>query len=276
MSLEGLDIRILGPAFAAGLLVLSTHVPLGREVLARGIIFIDLAVAQVAGLGVIVAYALDWTSRGWKVQAAAVGAALSAALLLNWTEKRCPGIQEALIGALFVLAASGAVLMLAGDPRGGEHLKELLAGQILWVTWQDLIPVMVVYVITSGLWFGLRRVVGRWFFYVVFGVTVTASVQLVGVYLVFASLILPALAVHQLGHCQSLGWGLGIGAAGYAAGLVFSGLADLPSGPAIVCALAAMSGLGGWTIGRATGEQIELSDHNAGFRRELQRDRTRD
>ena len=157
MSLEGLDIRILGPAFAAGLLVLSTHVPLGREVLARGIIFIDLAVAQVAGLGVIVAHALDWTSRGWKVQAAAVGAALSAALLLNWTEKRWPGIQEALIGALFVLAASGAVLILAGDPHGGEHLKELLAGQILWVTWQDLIPVIVVYVISSGLWFGLHR-----------------------------------------------------------------------------------------------------------------------
>ncbi len=65
MSLEGFDLGILGPAFVAGLLVLSTHVPLGQEVLARGIIFIDLAIAQIAGLGVIAAHSFGWEAHGW-------------------------------------------------------------------------------------------------------------------------------------------------------------------------------------------------------------------
>jgi zinc/manganese transport system permease protein len=88
MNLASLDFSILGPAFLAGLLVLSTHVPLGRQVLARGIVFIDLAIAQVAGLGVIVADSLGWEPQGWRVQAAASGAALLGALLLTATEKR--------------------------------------------------------------------------------------------------------------------------------------------------------------------------------------------
>ena len=82
---EFLDWSIIGPAFAAGLIVLSTHVPLGQEVLRRGIIFIDLAIAQVAGLGVIAAYALEWDPEGIEVQIAAVTAALGASVGLNWT-----------------------------------------------------------------------------------------------------------------------------------------------------------------------------------------------
>jgi hypothetical protein len=91
---EFLDWSIIGPAFAAGVIILSTHVPLGQEVLNRGIIFIDLAIAQVAGLGVIAAYAMEWDPEGIQVQIAAVSAALVAAVGLNWTEKRWPGIQE--------------------------------------------------------------------------------------------------------------------------------------------------------------------------------------
>jgi len=89
-----LDWSIVGPALVAGLIVLSTHVPLGQEVLKRGIIFIDLAIAQVAGLGVIAAYAMEWDPQGIQVQIAAVGAALIAAIGLHWTEKRRPAIQE--------------------------------------------------------------------------------------------------------------------------------------------------------------------------------------
>src|SRR5690606_41371346 len=123
MNFAALDITILGPAFVAGLLVVATHVPLGREVLKRGIIFIDLAVAQVAGVGVIAAGMLHFES-GWQVQLAAVTAALLGAVLLTWTERKFPDVQEALIGVLFALAAIGSILLLANNPHGGEQLTD--------------------------------------------------------------------------------------------------------------------------------------------------------
>src|SRR5262249_12078938 len=131
VNLGQLELSILWPAFLAGLLVLSTHVPLGQQVLARGIVFIDLAIAQVAGLGVTVADAFGFEPAGWRVQAAAVGAALLASVLLTWSERKWPEVQEALIGVLFVLAACIELLVLSNNPHGGEHLKDLLVGQIL-------------------------------------------------------------------------------------------------------------------------------------------------
>ena len=96
MNWESLDISILGPALLAGLLVLSTHVPLGRQVLAKGIIFIDLAIAQIAGLGVIAAHSFDWPPGGWKMQLTAALTAISGSILLYFMERRWPEIQEAL------------------------------------------------------------------------------------------------------------------------------------------------------------------------------------
>ena len=87
MSFDGSTLGILWPALIAGLLVTATHVPLGMQVLARGIVFIDLAVAQVAGVGVIVADALGWEPTGAAVQVAALAAALACAALLTWTER---------------------------------------------------------------------------------------------------------------------------------------------------------------------------------------------
>src|SRR3569833_2062155 len=135
MNVEALDIGILGPAFCAGLLVLATHVPLGQQVLARGIVFIDLAIAQIAGLGVIAADALGWEPQAYAVQVAATTAALLGALLLTYTERRWPDIQDALSGVLCALAAGAGILLLAYNPHGGEHLKDLLVGQILWVSY---------------------------------------------------------------------------------------------------------------------------------------------
>lgn len=134
MNTTMIDFSILWPALAAGLLVTATHVPLGVQVLSRGIVFIDLAIAQIAGLGVILADWIGLEPQGWLVQACALLAAVSGALLLTWTEKRWPDVQEAVIGVSFVLAASGALLLLASNPHGGEHLKDMLVGQILWVT----------------------------------------------------------------------------------------------------------------------------------------------
>jgi hypothetical protein len=114
-------------------------------VLARGIIFLDLAVAQLAVLGVVAAHALGLAADGWPTQLAAASAALIGAALLAGCERRWPQIQEALIGSTFVVAASAAVLLLAGDPHGGEHLAELLTGQILWATPTQAIQIAVLY-----------------------------------------------------------------------------------------------------------------------------------
>ena len=134
MNWSAVEWSILGPALIVGLLVTATHVPLGQRVLQRGIIFLDLAIAQVAGLGLIIAYSFDWHPGGWQVQLIAMSAAIVGVLLLNYSDKHWPKIQEALIGSLFVLASSGSILLLATNPHGGEQLKELLAGQILWVS----------------------------------------------------------------------------------------------------------------------------------------------
>ena len=238
MNLDAFNLSILIPALLAGLLVLSTHVPLGMQVLSRGIVFIDLAIAQIATLGVIAADRVGFEPEGWVAQAAAVTAALLGAALLTWTEKRWPEIQEALIGVLFALAASGGMILVANNPHGGEHLQELLSGQILWVSLRQLLPVAVLNGAILVLWFWRGSRIGRFGFYGLFAFAVTASVQLVGVYLVFASLIVPALASRGYSPHLRLFIAYGIGAAAYTIGLGLSTLFDLPSGPLVVWALA--------------------------------------
>ena len=236
MSLDA-SLGLLGPAMIAGLLVTATHVPLGMQVIGRGIVFIDLAIAQIAGLGVILADALGWEPQGYAMQVAALGAALSGALLLTWTERRWPEVQEAIIGVTFVLASSAAILLLAGNPHGGEHLKDLLIGQILWVNAARLPLDALVYGFIIAVWFRFGERIGRVGFYVLFACAVTVSVQLVGLYLVFATLVIPALATFYAQR-RRLAKAYGVGSLGYAVGLAVSALADLPSGPMIVCAMA--------------------------------------
>ncbi len=240
MTLGNLEFSILFPALLAGLLVLSTHVPLGQQVLGRGIVFIDLAIAQVAGLGVTLAGAAGFEPHGWSVQASAVGAALAAAILLTGTEKKWPQVQEALIGVLFVLAACVELLVLANNPRGGEHLKDLLVGQILWVAPASLIPIAIGYAAALAIWFTIGKRLGNIGFYALFALVVTQSVQLVGIYLVFASLIVPALAARRFAPSARLFVGYAVGVLGYCLGLVASAASDLPTGATIVVALVAV------------------------------------
>jgi zinc/manganese transport system permease protein len=256
--MNAFEMSILGPALLAGLLVLATHVPLGAEVLRRGIIFIDLAIAQVAGLGVIAADTMGWEQNGWMVQGAAVSAALIAAFVLNWTDKRWPKIQEALIGICFILAATAGIIVLASNPHGGEHLKELLIGQILWVTIDSLLPIAIISAVILTLWYLLRDRVRGLGFYVLFAFAVTASMQLVGVYLVFASLIIPALATRKIdARGIRLGSAYGVGIVGYLSGLVLSTRLDLPSGAVIVWCLVAVAILFAWLV------QPTLTKHSA-------------
>jgi len=234
-----LNLSLLGPPFLAGLLILATHVPLGRQVLARGIVFLDLAVAQIAGLGVIVAHFAGLES-GWAVQVFAVMAAIAGAMLLHLAERRWPETQEALIGSVFVVAASAGLLLLAHDPHGGESLHDLLAGQILWVgNTQLMIAALVTALLALLLLAGVAHV--GFGFYLVFACSVTLSVQLAGIYLVFASLIIPALAVRRLSGRRGLLTAWAIGATGYALGLVFSAWFDLAWGALIVCGLAGVA-----------------------------------
>ena len=238
MSAGPAEWSIVWPALAAGLLVTLTHAPLGIQVLQRGIVFIDLAVAQIAGLGVVFADWLGFEPRGAAVQIAALIAALAGALALNWAEKRWPEVQEAVIGVSFIVAANAALLLLAANPHGAEHMKDLLIGQILWVDPARLVPIALLSAALLWIWLALQARIGRVGFYVLFACAVTLSVQLVGLYLVFTTLIVPALATRgfergRLAACYALG------ALGYASGLALSLATDLPPGPLIVCTMTA-------------------------------------
>ncbi|KPK12429.1 MAG: zinc/manganese transporter permease [Acidithiobacillales bacterium SG8_45] len=235
-----LDIQIFLPAFLAGLLVVATHVPLGREVLRRGIIFIDLAVAQIAVLGVVVAQTMQWGEGGIGTQLAAFGGAIAGSLILHTCERRWPQIQEAIIGSSFVVASAVSVLLLAHNPHGGEQLQQLLSGQILWVSWNQLGYIAVLYGLVLATWWRLSTYRGI-AFYLLFAVTVTASVQLVGVLLVFASLVIPALIARNYQGRRALLWAYAHALLAYIAGFIISSLADLPAGPSIVLTLALLA-----------------------------------
>jgi zinc/manganese transport system permease protein len=240
VSISALDLSILLPAFLAGLLVTATHVPLGMQVLARGIVFIDLAIAQIAGCGVLLADRFGFEAEGIAVQVAALAAALGGALLLTWTEKVWPDVQEAVIGVVFVLGATGSVLLLASNVHGSEHLRDLLVGQILWAQPSRLLWAAAVYAVVLFLWFRWGERLGRVGFYAIFAIAVTVSVQLVGLYLVFATLIVPPLATRRMARGRlAASWA--IGALGYAAGLLLSTAIDVPSGPVIVWVLCAVA-----------------------------------
>lgn len=236
------DLGILLFPFIAGLLVLATHIPLGMKVLARGVIFSDLAVAQIAGLGVIGAGLAGLSEQPLLVQLTAAASALCGAAVLNWIEQHLPEVKEAGIGLTFVLAASAGILLMSRDVHAGEHLKDLLVGQILWVGPGQVAGTALLSAVLLALWHHQQARLGHLGFYALFALAVTASVQLVGIYLVFASLIVPALATWRIGQRRMV-YAYGIGIAGYAAGLLLSAWFDLPAGAAIVWAMAMAGGI---------------------------------
>ena len=225
-------LEIIGPALVAGIMISLTHAPLGVEVLKRGIIFIDLAVAQIAGLGLVVADMFLHEKSEWYLSLMALLFAISAGLFFNFVEKVIPKQLEAIIGCSFVLSASLALLMLADRPHGGEEIQHLLSGQILFVSWDIILKHVPVYFIILIIWFfkpSFRRGVA---FYILFAVAITSSVQLVGVYVVFASLIMPAIATAKAKNKNLMAIICGI--LSLILGIILSILLDKPSGPMIV------------------------------------------
>ena len=225
-------IYVIGPAFLICSMIVLTHVPLGIEVLKRGIIFIDLAIAQVAGLGLIATNFFFIEPHPLLPQLVALTCAILAGLLFHKVEIKIPKQQEAIIGVTFIFAASIAILLLANHPSGGEEIRHLLSGQILFVTWQDVGKHTPIYVLILAVWFFKKEYRNNIVFYLLFALAVTSSVQLVGIYVVFASLILPALAVINISNPYKLGWLCGI--ISVIAGIFLAILFDAPAGPVIV------------------------------------------
>ena len=228
--------EIMGPALAAGIMISLTHAPLGIEVLRRGIIFIDLAIAQVAGLGLVAAALFFDHAPWWAAQGGALLAALASAFFFRHTEKRLPEYQEAIIGCSFVVAASATLLLLSDSAFGAEEIRHLLSGQILFVTWADILAHAPVYAFILAAWFFVPFSRNGMWFYLLFGTAITSSVQLVGIYVVFASLILPALGSVGASARTAAAWT--IGAVSVLAGITAATLLDAPAGPVLVLSYA--------------------------------------
>jgi zinc/manganese transport system permease protein len=234
-GLETLEIVL--PAAIVGLMIAVIHGPLGVEVLRRGIIFIDLAIAQIAGLCVVLVK-LWLHEPNWVVTQLAAGlAALLAAAFFRWVENALPHEQEAIIGSSFILAASAVLLALANHPQGGEEIQHILSGQMLFITWTEILAFLPVYVVATALWFRVPRIRSGLGFFALFALVVTASVQLVGVHVVFASLILPALAVNTSNGARE-NIAIVLGGIAVVASIALSAASDLPAGPILVFGLA--------------------------------------
>ncbi|MDQ6766127.1 MAG: metal ABC transporter permease [Verrucomicrobiota bacterium] len=235
---------------------------LGLHVVQRGIIFIDIAMAQMASLGICVALLFRIDLHSPITFAIALGFTLLAAGLFSLTGKRSSAVpQEAIIGIAYVVAAAAAVLLLSRAAEGDEEIKQMLVGNILLVTPSDVWICFGLFALVGILHFVLRKtfllvsfdrdqayengLAVRWWdflFYAAFGLVVTSFVRIAGVLLVFSYLIVPAVCginlARRLGPRLLIGWIIAL--IGGIGGLFFSFWWDLPSGAAIVCTFGAL------------------------------------
>jgi zinc/manganese transport system permease protein len=250
-------LALLWPPFLVALCLVGIHTYFGIQVLARKVIFVDLALAQIAALGTTVAFMLGYSMQGGAAHLYSLAFTLAAALLLaftpTWSRRVSP---EALIGVIYVVAAAAAILLIDRAPQGAEHLKQILTGNILTVGTAELAAVVPLYLAIGALhwllWSRLAPVHGgtwlsEFLFYASFGVVVTSSVAMAGVLLVFSFLIMPAalgvLFAETFGRQLVIGWIAGTLAS--ALGLIASYMGDLPTGAAMVCAFGFMLAVGG-------------------------------
>ena len=235
---------------------------LGLHVVQRGIIFIDIAMAQMASLGICLAVLLHLDLESWTTFGIALGFTLAGAAVFSVTGKRASQIpQEAVIGISYVVAAAAAVLLLSRAAEGDEEIKNMLVGNILLVTPREVWERFALFIAVGILHFVLRKnfllvsydrdaayqkgLHVRWWdflFYAVFGLVVTSFVRIAGVLLVFSYLIVPAVCgitlAHRIGNRLLIGWVIAL--IGGIAGLFLSFWWDLPSGAAIVCTFGAI------------------------------------
>ena len=236
----------LWPPFLVAVCLVGIHAYFGIQVLARKVIFVDLALAQIAALGATAAFMLGHPAQNMATYGYSLVFTLLAAVLLAFTRAwgtRVP--QEALIGVIYVVAAAAAILLIDRAPQGAEHLKQILTGNILTSGLNDPVLIVPLYLAIGALHFlwqsrltGAGSLAWDFVFYATFGVVVTCSVAIAGVLLVFSFLIIPAaigvMFADRLGRQLAIGWIAGIvtSAAALAASFAF----DLPTGAAMVCA----------------------------------------
>ncbi len=251
-----LELQILLPAFLACLVLTGFLSYLGLHVLARGVIFVDIALAQIAALGTAVASLRGIEPRTteswlWSLGFTFVGAGLFA--LTRGLRRRVP--QEAFIGITYAVAAATSVLVANSLPHGDEEIKEILVGSLLTVSYREVGITALTFLVLGVFHFVLRkRFIHLSFehdseahdtwkgtmwdlaFYMSFGVVIASSVQIAGVLLVFSFLIVPAvfsaLFTNKLGLRLVIAYALG--AAVSAVGLFSSFKFDLPTGAAVV------------------------------------------
>ena len=249
----------LAAPFAACLVLVGIHGYLGLHVLLRQVIFVDLALAQIAALGAAVAFLGGHAPGSAPSLTFSLAATLVGAVVFSFSRTQSSKVpQEAIIGITYVIATAATLLLADQAPEGAEHLRELLAGAILWVTWPKVASSFLVYSVVGVAHFLMRKRLilisedperafaqglnVRWWdflFYATFGIVITLSVQIAGVLMVFAYLVAPAIialaAAERWATRIALAWVVGLLAS--ALGLLASYRWDLPSGPAIVCVL---------------------------------------
>ncbi len=247
---------ILLPAFVLSALMIFTHTYLGLHVLARGVIFVDLALAQVAALGVSIAFLVGEEAHGTQAQLYAFAATLIVAFAFAGL-RRVPGktTREVIIGCVYVVATALTMVILSRSSQGMEELKALFNGNILWVSWQEITVVAVAYAALTVLHGVFRRrflalsfsredtvqpgFLWEFLFFASFAIVITLAVNVAGVLLVFAFLIIPAFCASiltaTLGMRLVIGWIFGV--LGSTSGLWLSYNADLPVGATVVSVL---------------------------------------
>ena len=260
----GQVVEFLAAPFIASLILTGIHAYLGVHVVERGVIFVDLSLAQIAALGATIALLLPWSSGDphgpdvyWiSLAFTFIGAAIFA--LLRSRRARIP--QEAIIGITYAVASAAAILAMSKSTSQAEHLKDMLVGNILAVSWPEVYKTAALYGAIGVFHYLFRKPflaislahddpestglhVRFWdfLFYASFGFVVTSSVQIAGVLLVFCYLIVPSVAAmlysDTVGRRLAIGWSMGtvVSAVGVYLSLVF----DLPTGATIVCTFGA-------------------------------------
>jgi zinc/manganese transport system permease protein len=236
------DYAWLLPAVLCGLIALVGNVVLGQQVLKRQIIFIDLAVAQVAALGAALSHywLSQYTLFSDSFFGEMVGPWVMSLLLCGLValmEKRYREQLEPMIGSLFVVSASLSILPVSKDPHGADFIKGILNGQLLWSTWNDVWPLAL---ITAAMlilvWLKPEFILGSGF-YLIFALLMPITVKLTGIYLEFALLVIPALCAASLKGIRFFVASISIGIVGVLSGVVVSAYYDLPSGASIVITL---------------------------------------
>ena len=239
-------LAFLWPSFLVAVCLVGIHAYFGIQVLARKVIFVDLALAQIAALGATVAFMLGHSAQSPATYGYSLAFTLLAAVLLAFTRSWATRVpQEALIGVIYVVAAAAAILLIDRASQGAEHLKQILTGNILTSGLNEVAAIVPLYAAVGLLHWLLHRwlsgpgsLVWEFVFYATIGVVVTSSVAIAGVLLVFSFLIVPAaigvMFASSLARQLAIGWVVGTvtSAAGLAASFAF----DLPTGAAMVCA----------------------------------------